>query len=78
MSCVFLLSTLTKQRLTLIPLCYGNCSYSTPPTLANNLVRIPSTLNVLYHEGVRALQNQLVTNPAPVLTGISTPNLCHS
>ena len=29
MSCAFLLSALTKQRLTLIPLCYGNCSY--PP-----------------------------------------------
>ena len=36
----------------------------TPPTLANNFVRILSTLNVLYHEGVRVLQNQLDTYPA--------------
>ena len=46
------------------PLVLWELFLPTPPTLANNFVRILSTLNVLYHEGVRVLQNQLDTYPA--------------
>ena len=61
MSCAFLLSALNQAAFDVDPLVLWELFLPTPPTLANNFVRILSTLNVLYHEGVRVLQNQLDT-----------------